>query len=168
MNTMEITKFVGAICGSLLVFLLLNFFAGEIFNTHSDEVAFSVALPEAAGEGGGDGGGATEDVAALVAAADASKGETVFKKCAACHKIDGSNAVGPHLENVVNRPIGSVDGYAYSDSMKGHGENWTPENLYHFLMKPSAFVAGTKMSFAGLPKPEDRANVIAYLESLEK
>ena len=169
MNTMEITKFVGAFCGSLLILLLLNFFAGEIFNTHSDEVAFSVAVPETgAAEGGAGGGGGTEDVAALVAAADAAKGETVFKKCAACHKIDGSNAVGPHLENVVNRPIGSVEGFAYSDAMKSHGENWTPENLFHFLLKPSAFVAGTKMSFAGLPKPEDRANVIAYLESLEK
>lgn len=168
MNTMETTKIVGAVCGSLLVFLLLGFFSGLIFDTHSEEVAYVVNVPE---EGAGDGGGAaapTEDVAALVAAADAAKGEAVFKKCAACHKIDGSNAVGPHLENVVNRPIGSVEGYSYSDAMANHGENWTPENLYHFLTKPSAFVAGTKMSFAGLPKADDRANVIAYLESLEK
>lgn len=170
MNTMEITKVVGAFCGSLLVFLLLNFFAGEIFDIHSDEVAFSVAVPDAPGASGGDGGGAapSEDVAALVAAADASKGEVIFKKCAACHKIDGSNAVGPHLESVVNRPVGSVADFSYSDGMKNHGGEWTPENLFHFLMKPSAFVPGTKMTFAGLPKPEDRANVIAYLETLEK
>jgi cytochrome c len=164
---MEITKIVGAICGSLLVFLLLNFFAGEIFDTHSEEVAYLIDVPEAAGEGGGE-AAPTEDVAALVAAADATKGEGVFKKCAACHKVDGSNAVGPHLENVVNRPVGSVADFAYSDSMKGHGGDWTPENLYHFLLKPSAFVPGTKMSFAGLPKADDRANVIAYLETLEK
>ncbi|TPE53942.1 c-type cytochrome [Amaricoccus solimangrovi] len=165
---MEITKLVGAFCGSLLVLLLLNFFAGEIFNTHSEEVAYVINVPEA---GAGEGGGEAQpevDVAALVAAADPAKGEGVFKKCAACHKIDGSNAVGPHLENVVGRPVGSVDGFSYSDGMKGHGGDWTPENLFHFLQKPSAFVPGTKMSFAGLPKPEDRANVIAYLESLEK
>lgn len=167
MNTMEITKLVGAICGSLLVFLLLNFFAGAIFDTHSEEVAYLIDVPEAAAEGGGE-AAPTEDVVALVAAADAAKGEAVFKKCAACHKIDGSNAVGPHLENVVNRPIGTVEGFAYSDPMAGHGGDWTPENLYHFLTKPSAFVPGTKMSFAGLPKADDRANVIAYLETLEQ
>jgi cytochrome c len=164
---MEITKIVGAVCGSLLVFLLLNFFSTEIFDTHSEEVAYLIDVPEA---GAGDGGEAapTEDVAALVAAADATKGAAVFKKCAACHKIDGSNAVGPHLENVVNRPIGSIADFSYSDGMKNHGGDWTPENLYHFLLKPSAFVSGTKMSFAGLPKADDRANVIAYLETLEK
>lgn len=165
MNTMEITKLVGAFCGSLLVLLLLNFFAGEIFNTESEEVAYAIEIPETGGEGGEP---AEEvDVAALVAAGDPAKGETVFKKCAACHKVDGSNGVGPHLDAVMDRPIGGVEGYSYSSAMAGHGENWTAENLFHFLTKPSTFVSGTKMSFAGLPKEEDRANVIAYLQSLQ-
>ncbi|HRO11083.1 cytochrome c family protein [Amaricoccus sp.] len=166
MDTMEITKFVGAICGSLLVFLLIQLASHAIFDTHSDVVAFSVEAPE----GGGDDTGAPAeevDVAALVAAADVAKGETVFKKCAACHKLDGSNAVGPHLDGVVGRPVASVEGFSYSDGMKAHGGDWTPEQIFHFLTNPKADVPGTKMAFAGLPKPEDRANVIAYLESVQ-
>ena len=165
MNTMEITKFVGAICGSLLVFLLINTAAHAIFDTSSDVVAFSVEAPEGAA-GGGEGGAPADevDVGALVAAADPAAGETIFKKCAACHKLDGTNAVGPHLDAVVGRPVGSVEGFSYSDPMKAHGGDWTPENLFHFLENPKKFVPGTKMTFAGLPKPEDRADVIAFLE----
>lgn len=164
MNTMEITKFVGAICGSLLVFLLINTAAHAIFDTSSDVVAFAVDAPEGS-SGGGEAAPAEDvDVEALVAAADPAAGETIFKKCAACHKLDGANAVGPHLNGVVGRPVGSVADFGYSDPMKSHGGDWTPENLFHFLENPKKFVPGTKMSFAGLPKPEDRANVIAYLE----
>ena len=162
MNTMEITKFVGAICGSLLVFLLFQTAAHAIFDTSSDVVAFSVEAPE--GTGGGEAAADSVDVAALVAAADASAGEAVFKKCAACHKLDGANGVGPHLDGVVGRTIGGVDGFTYSDGMKSHGGDWTPDNLFHFLDNPKKFVPGTKMTFAGLPKDEDRANLIAYLE----
>lgn len=163
MNTMEVTKFVGAICGSLLVFLLFQTSAHAIFNTHSEAVAYEVEGVETGGSGGEE---AAEDVdvAALMAAADAAKGETVFKKCGACHKLDGANAVGPHLDAVVGRPVASVEGFAYSDGMHAHGGDWTPEALFAFLEDPKGVVPGTKMSFAGLPKPEDRANVIAYLE----
>ena len=164
MNTMEITKFVGAICGSLLVFLLIQTAAHAIFDTSSDVVAFSVEAPEGGGGGGGEAPAEDVDVAALVAAADPAAGETIFKKCAACHKLDGANAVGPHLDGVVGRPVGSVEGFAYSDPMKAHGGDWTPDDLFHFLANPKKYVPGTKMTFAGLPKPEDRANVIAYLE----
>ncbi|MFT3973510.1 MAG: cytochrome c family protein [Amaricoccus sp.] len=163
MDTMEITKFVGAICGSLLVFLLIHTASGAIFSVGTDATSFVV--PVEAATGGGDGGGAAQvDVAALVAAADVAKGEAIFKKCGACHKIDNTNAVGPHLNGVVGRATGSVADFAYSDAMKTHGSEWTPENLFHFLENPKKFVPGTKMSFAGLPKPEDRANVIAFLE----
>jgi cytochrome c len=166
MNTMEITKFVGAVCGSLLILLLIQMGAHAIFNTHSETVAFMVEGVEGGGEGGGQ---AVEDVdvAGLVAAADVAKGETVFKKCAACHKLDGGNGVGPHLNGVVGRPIGSVGEFSYSDSMQAHGGDWTPDNIFHFLANPKKFVPGTKMSFAGLPKAEDRADVIAYLETMK-
>ncbi len=163
MNTMEITKFVGAICGSLLIFLLLQTAAHAIYNTASETVAFEVEGVDTGGSGGED---AQEDVdvAALVAAADAAKGETVFRKCAACHKLDGAEGVGPHLNGVVGRPVASIDGFSYSDAMAAHGGDWTPEEIFAFLANPKREVPGTKMSFAGLPKPEDRANVIAYLE----
>jgi cytochrome c len=162
MGTMEITKLVGAFCGSLLIFLLIQTAAHAIFHTEEGVAAFAVAVPE--GGGGGEAPAEEVDIAALMSAADPAAGETVFKKCAACHKLDGGNAVGPHLDGVVGRPVGSVEGFGYSDPMAAHGGDWTPEELFAFLASPKKAVPGTKMSFAGLPKPEDRANVIAYLE----
>ena len=107
-------------------------------------------------------------MAGLVAAADVGKGEVIFKKCAACHHIDGSNGAGPHLNGVVGRPVGSVADFGgYSEGMKAHGGEWTPDNIFHFIAAPKKYINGTKMAFAGLPKPEDRANVIAYLETLK-
>jgi cytochrome c len=159
---MEITKIVGAVCGSLLIFLLIQTASHAIFDTSSDVVAFAVEVPE--GGGGGEEAPAEVDVGALMAAADPAAGETVFKKCAACHKLDGANAVGPHLDGVVGRPVAAIEGFAYSDGMAAHGGDWTPEQLFTFLANPKGDVPGTKMSFAGLPKPEDRANVIAFLE----
>jgi mono/diheme cytochrome c family protein len=95
MNTMEITKLVGAVCGSLLIFLLIQTAAHAIYNTESEAVAFAVEVAEPTG---GDEAPAEEvDVAALVSAADPAAGETVFKKCAACHKLDGANGVGRGL-----------------------------------------------------------------------
>ena len=166
MNTMEMTKLVGAVCGSLLIFLLLQLASRAIFDTHSEAVAFAVEGAETGGAGGAE---AQEDVdiAGLMAAADVAKGQTVFKKCAACHKIDGANGVGPHLNGVVGRPVGSVGEFSYSDAMKAHGGDWTPDQLFNFLASPKKNVPGTKMAFAGIPKPEDRADVIAYLESLK-
>ncbi len=166
MNTMEITKFVGAVCGSLLIFLLIQLGSHAIFNTHSETVAFMVEGVEGGGAGGGE-AVVDVDVAGLVAAADVAKGETIFKKCAACHKVDGSNGVGPHLNGVVDRPVGSVGDFSYSDAMKAHGGEWTPDTIFTFLANPKKVVPGTKMSFAGLAKADDRADVIAYLETLK-
>lgn len=165
MNTMEITKFVGAICGSLLIFLLIQMAAGAIYNTHSEAVAFAVEGVDTGGAGGAE---AQEDVdvAGFMAAADLGKGETIFKKCAACHKLDGSDGVGPHLNGVVGRPVASIAGFGYSDAMHAHGGAWTPDQLFEFLANPRKDVPGTKMSFAGLPKPQERADVIAYLQSV--
>lgn len=161
MNTMEITKIVGAICGSLLIFLLIKTAAHAIYSTESEEVGYSVAVTEG---GGGEAEAEEVDVAALMETADPASGEGVFKKCAACHKLDGTNAVGPHLDGVVGRPVGSVGDFSYSDPMAAHGGEWTDEELFHFLANPKKAVPGTKMSFAGLPKPQDRVDVIAYLE----
>lgn len=162
MDTMEVTKIVGAVCGSLLVFLLIQTAAHAIYSTESEAVGYAIEVPE-----GGEAGEAAEeqvDVAALMGAADPAAGETVFKKCAACHKLDGSDGVGPHLNGVVGRPVGSVAGFSYSDAMAAHGGDWTPEALFAFLDDPKGAVPGTKMNFAGLPKEEDKANVIAYLQ----
>ncbi|MGV0758418.1 cytochrome c family protein [Tistrella mobilis] len=102
-----------------------------------------------------------------LASADPKAGAKVFARCTACHDDSkgGPNKVGPELWSVVGRPVASADGFAYSDALKGIGGEWTFEKLDHFLTKPASFAPGTKMSFAGLSKVEDRAAVIAYLNS---
>lgn len=100
---------------------------------------------------------------------DATKGETVFKKCAVCHTVDegGPNRVGPNLHGILERPAAIHPGFNYSAAMKKKGTEglkWSEENLFKYLEKPKAFVPGTNMTFPGLKKPEDRKNLIAYLE----
>lgn len=173
-DTMTVTKVVAALCGALLVFMLGHWAAGALFTIapahHGEgelhqafviETGASEAAPGATAE-------AAVPFAEVLAAADAAAGEKVFAKCKACHKVDGANATGPHLDGVVGRPVASVAGFGYSDGMKAHGGDWTPDALSAFLENPKGATPGTKMSFAGLPKITDRANVIAYLQSLAK
>ncbi len=107
-------------------------------------------------------------IASLLPTADPAKGAEVFKKCASCHSINqgGANGVGPNLYATVGEDIGKgKNGYAFSEALSGKGGKWTFDLLNTWLTKPSAFAPGTKMSFAGLSKAEDRADVIAYLNS---
>jgi cytochrome c len=100
---------------------------------------------------------------------DAAKGETVFKKCMACHAPDSkTNKVGPHLGDVVGRKPGSVEGYNYSEAMKAFGASgavWDEATIDKYLENPKDFVPKNKMTFVGLKKPEERADVIAFLKS---
>jgi cytochrome c len=99
------------------------------------------------------------------AAGDAAKGEKVFAKCKACHTTEaGKNRVGPSLAGLFGRTAGTVEGYKYSDSMKGSGIVWSDETVSQYLEAPKTFIPGNKMAFPGLKKPEDRADVIAYLK----
>lgn len=168
-DTMTLTKAGGAFCGMLLVFLLGNWAAETLYSTeaggHGDEHVQAYVI-----ETGDSDAGATEeegpDFATLLASADVDSGAKVFGKCKACHKIDGSNATGPHLDGVVDRAVGTVDGFSYSGAMSAVFETWTPDNLNAFLESPKSAAPGTKMSFAGLRKAEDRADLVAYLQSL--
>lgn len=162
----ELNKIVAGLCGSLLLLLGLSFFGEKIFfhHGHHEELAFALEI---------DDGGAEEEVeevvdfAAIFAAADPSKGESVFKKCQACHVVaDGENKTGPHLWNIINRPINAVDGFRYSGNLPGD-QAWTPENLYAFLEAPKKWAPGTSMGFNGLRKSEDRANLIAWLNEAD-
>ena len=113
-------------------------------------------------------GGAEQPIAALLASADPAKGEAVFAKCTSCHTINagGANGIGPNLHGVVGEGIGTgAGGFAFSDALKTKGGNWTFEALNEWLKSPKAFAPGTKMTFAGLSKAEDRANLIAYLNT---
>lgn len=169
LDTMTMTKVTGAICGTLLVFLLGNW-AGELLFTTGGghgEGAEQAYVIDTGDTGGGGGEEVQVDFNELLASADAGAGERVFNKCKACHHVDGTNATGPHLDGVVDRPKASVDGFAYSDAlMSMQSENWTPENLSHFLENPKGYAPGTKMAFAGLKKVEDRADLVAYLQSI--
>ena len=108
---------------------------------------------------------APEPILALLASADVAAGEKLAKKCTACHVFEagGANKVGPALWGIVNKAKASVDGFAYSAALAGFGGAWDYQSLNAFLAKPKAYISGTKMNFAGLKKPEDRANMVAWL-----
>lgn len=103
----------------------------------------------------------------MLAKADIAKGEAVFKKCVACHTIDqgGANGIGPNLYDTLGKPHGHVAGFAYSDGLSSIEGNWNFDNMNAWLISPRKYAPGTKMTFAGLGKPEDRANVIAYMNA---
>ena len=105
------------------------------------------------------------DIMALFASTNSSEGEKIFKKCAACHSIsqDGGNKIGPALWGVLGRKAGSVSDYKYSKALVAYGKPWSFEEMNGFLIKPKDWIKGTKMSFAGLKKPKDRAAVILYM-----
>jgi cytochrome c2 len=170
MNSHKINMYAGATIGSLLVFLLLGFFSDLIYvgsgHTEHEPLAFAVEIEGEETEGGHE--EAAVDFAALVASADLGKGEGLFKKCKACHKLeDGVNAVGPSLWGIVGRDIASAEGYAYSGSLSDIEGTWTLEMLQAFLESPKGMAADTKMSFKGLSKVEDRVNLIVYLNEAD-
>jgi len=106
-----------------------------------------------------------EPILGLLADADLAAGEKLSKKCSACHVFDagGANKVGPALWNVIGRPMGASEGYAYSTALAEFGGKWDYQSMNAFLAKPKAYISGTKMNFAGLKKPQDRANLIAWM-----
>ncbi|WP_386683610.1 c-type cytochrome [Loktanella sp. R86503] len=172
-DTMTMTKVVGGLCGTFLVFLLGGWAADIIYvggeGSHDGEhaeQAYLIEVPESGAAG--EAAPAEEEVPFDVAfaAADAGAGEGVFRNCRSCHALDGANGVGPHLDGVVGRAVDAVDGYAYSGALEQVADVWSEENLYNFLQDPAGYAPGTKMSFKGLAKPEDRANLIAYLATI--
>ncbi|WP_426033669.1 c-type cytochrome [Cypionkella sp. TWP1-2-1b2] len=171
-DTMTLTKVTGAVCGSLLVYLFISWAGEGIYHSGAEshggeEVAqaYSIAVEDAAPADGAAAEGPAWDV--VYAAADPAAGEKVFKKCAACHKVDGSNGTGPHLNGIIGRARGSVEGFAYSEAMAADQTPWTTEHMELFIENPKGYVKGTKMGFAGLADIKDRANVIAYLETIK-
>lgn len=167
-DTMTMTKAVGAFCGAFLIFLLGKWVGEELYHTgggHGGDHAQGYVIET--GEEEADVEVASVDFGALLAAADVGKGEKVFGKCRACHKLeDGANGTGPHLYGVVGRPIGEVDGFGYSGALVAVAQTWGPTELNGFLENPKGWAPGTKMGFSGLKKPEDRANLIAYLGTI--
>ena len=140
--------------------------AGETFKSERpEEMGYPIEGVVQEGEGGAE---AEKPVAFYLATADAAAGEQVFKKCTACHNADkgGANALGPNLYGVMGEGIGKGHaGYAFSPALSGVGGSWTWDTMNAWLTSPKKFAPGTKMTFAGLSNPQDRANVIAFLNS---
>lgn len=173
-GSLEGNKIAGAILTAGIIGVGSAVLSGIFYHPHELEEPVYVVAPaegEATAEAGGDGGGAAEEqpIGPLLAAASVEEGQAAAKKCASCHSFEPSsqNKVGPGLWGVVNRPIASHEGFSYSEALASKSDQvWDYEHLNAFLANPKGYAPGTKMSFAGIKKPEERAAVIAYLRSL--
>ena len=174
MDSFELNKIIGAILGAVFIVFTVSILSDSIFEQHAPEKPGFII--EAAEAKGGDGGDSKPEgpapIGPLLASADVAKGQSVFKKCAACHTVDngGANKVGPNLWDIISRPVASHGGFSYSGAMKEYAQGgsvaWDYENMSQFLLAPKKFMKGTAMGFAGLKKEGDRADIIAYLRSL--
>lgn len=170
MDSFELNKILGAILGTCLFLLSLNIVAGALFAPHKPErpgYAIAVPEPQSAKAGAETAAAAPEPIETLLQNASLEKGEASAKKCVACHTFEkgGPNRVGPNLWGIVGRPRASVPGFNYSAALKGKPGAWTFEDLNKFLAGPAAFAPGTSMTFAGLPRGGERADLIDYMRT---
>lgn len=169
--SMEWNKIFGAVLLAGLIAMLSGFAAKVLVHPKSlEKNAYVVAVPEGQGKPAEAAAAAAgpAPIAPLLAKADAAAGQTAAKACAACHSFEkgGANKVGPNLFGVLGGSKGHVQGFGYSDALVKTGGQWSYDELNKFLYDPKAYAPGTKMTFAGLKKDQERANVIAYLRSL--
>lgn len=168
-DTMTMTKVLGGVCGTWLVFLLGGFAAELIYHGgghHGGDHEAGYVIEVASTDDGApvEEGPSFEEVFAM---ADAGAGEGQWRACSACHALEeGANGVGPSLFGVVGRDVASVDGYSYSGSLIAVNDVWTPEELNAFLESPRNYAPGTAMGYNGMRRIEDRANLIAYLQTI--
>ena len=147
-----------------IVALGLSIVSGMYFHGEAPEKEGFAVVAEVASDAGG---AAVVPIATLLATADVAKGEAVFKKCTACHNIaqGGPNGIGPNLWAAMGKPHGHVPSFSYSDALKSVPGNWDWESMDKWLANPKKYAPGTKMTFAGLGNPEERANLILYINS---
>ena len=172
MDSFELNKIIGAVLLTALIIIGIGKITDILFHVEKPkESAYKVEGLEVASTtaSGQEAAKVVEavDIKALLAMGDLAHGEKVFKKCTACHMIaaGGKNMIGPNLWSVIGRQAGVVSDYKYSKAMVAYGKEWTFEEMNSYLIKPQAYVKGTKMAFAGLRKEKDRASVILYMNS---
>jgi len=173
MDSFEMNKIAGAVLFTLTVTLGLGILAEIVFSHAAPEkpgYELADASPAPASSAGAPAAAAEEPLGVLLTKASVEKGAAQFKKCAGCHTIEkgGKNGTGPNLYGVLGGPVAHKDDFTYSDTFKQwhqEGKTWTPDDFFHFVAAPQAYAKGTKMSFAGLPKAADRADLLAYVHS---
>jgi cytochrome c len=168
MNSFEINKILGALLGTCLVLVAMHIASGAIFTQEPPaKPGYEIAVKEEAPVGA-PAAPAEVPIETLLASASTDRGANVAKQCQACHNFQEGQGpkIGPDLYGVVGRPIASAPGFNYSAALKSKGGNWTFDTLNTWLTKPSAFAPGTAMTFAGLSNEKQRADVIAYLDTL--
>ncbi len=174
MSPFELNKIAGAILFAGLVAMISWIISANVYHVEDAPGSAAYTLPVAEeveqAEEAVEEMVAVVSIDALLAEADAAKGQKIFKKCGACHTQDqgGKNKVGPNLWNIVGRGVAAVEGFNYSDAMASRGGSWSIAALNEFLANPKGTVPGTKMSFAGVKKDGDRANVLLFLQSLSE
>lgn len=155
----------GWVLGGGIVLLGASLVSGEFFsNERPETMGYPIAgvVQESEGEGAPE-----APIATFLQTADAGRGERVFAKCAACHSINqgGANGVGPNLWATMGVAVAHVAGFSYSDALRGKGGNWDWDTMSEWLRSPRTFAPGTKMTFAGLSDPQDRADLMVYLNA---
>ena len=172
MDSFELNKIMGAVLATCLLLLVTNFAANAIFTPDMPKTPdFEIAVKEAAPAGGKEAAAPSEPIEKLLQTASVEKGAGAAKKCAARHTFEkgGPNRVGPNLYDILNEPKAAPSrNFNFSAALKGKGGTWTYDDLSKFIASPKGFAPGTAMSFAGIQKDSERADVVAYLRSLSE
>jgi cytochrome c len=175
MSSFEWNKVIASVLTAMIVAMVAGILSSQIVRPkHIEHAAY---LPPGAEAGAaaahGPAGAApavVEPIEPAMAKADPARGQQLSKPCLQCHTFEkgGANKIGPNLFGVMSENIAAVAGYQFSPALAAHkGDKWDPDKLNVWLLKPQDFAKGTKMSFPGLPKVQDRADVTAYLQSLK-